>query len=89
VGLKRDSRFYKGKGCQDCLNTGYKGRISIFELLAADEPIQNLIVAKSTSRDIRRSAEERGMRSLKEDGLTKVLAGLTTLEEVLRVTEEE
>lgn len=79
----------KGKGCDKCMKTGYKGRIGIFELMPIDDNIRNLIVAKKPTGEIRKKAIEAGMISLKDDGNAKVKAGLTTVEEVLRVTEEE
>jgi len=80
--------FY-GKGCPRCMNTGYKGRIGIFELLVLDEKIRELIVSKSSAEEIRRYARSHGMTPIREDGLRRVLEGLTTLEEVVRVTQEE
>ena len=79
---------YRAKGCKKCMNTGYKGRVAIFELLIPDEEIRGLIVAKASAEKIRKAAEGYGMRGLREDGLQKVAQGITTLEEVLRVTQE-
>ncbi len=81
--------FYRAKGCKRCLETGYKGRVAIFELLVPDEEIRNLIVAKASSEKIRKSAQTQGMKGLREDGLQKVALGVTTVEEVLRVTQED
>jgi len=79
--------FFKGKGCPHCMNTGYKGRIGIFELLAIDDEIRDLIVAKVSSEKIEKQARAAGAISLKEAGIQKVKEGLTTLEEILRVTQ--
>jgi len=85
---KSDIKFYRGKGCQKCMNTGYKGRIGIFELMQIDDDIRNLIIAKTPAEVIRKKALAQGMICLKDDGIGKVRSGRTTVEEVLRVTEE-
>lgn len=82
-------KFYRGKGCDKCLNTGYKGRIGIFELMLPDDAMKALIVAKSSSAEIRKSAIKNGMKVIQKDGIDKVIAGMTTVEEVLRVTQQE
>ena len=79
----------KNKGCPKCMNTGYKGRIGIYELMVIDEDIRKLIVAKRPTEEIRKKAIEAGMISLKEDGDKRIKEGLTTTKEVARVTEEE
>lgn len=79
----------KGKGCSNCMSTGYKGRIGIYELMIINDDIRNLITAKVAMDEIRKKALELGMLALKDDGLEKVKQGLTTEEEVLRVTQEE
>ena len=79
-------RFYKGKGCQQCFNTGYSGRTAIAEVLQISSKIRELILNGSQEQFIKQQARLEGMRTLREDGLTAVLAGLTTIEEVLRVT---
>ena len=86
---KEKVKFYRGKGCGHCSKSGYKGRIGIFELLVPDEKIRNLIVSKSSMEELRKQAKVSGMTSLKEDGIRKALEGATTIEEVLRVTEDE
>lgn len=78
-------RLYKGKGCQKCNMTGYKGRIGIFELIEVTDSIQDLITIKATSTEIWRAAVQEGAKSFFDDGIEKVKAGLTTIEEVLRV----
>jgi len=76
------------QGCDKCQGTGYKGRIGIFEVLPVDKPIEELIVKEVSASDIARKAIEEGMLTLKQDGILKVLKGITTLEEVWRVTKE-
>jgi type II secretion system protein E len=79
--------IFKGAGCPACMNTGYKGRIAIFELLEIGDDIRDLIIDKSAARDIKEKAVSLGMRTLYQDGIRKVNEGITTLEEVLRVTQ--
>lgn len=80
--------FYKGKGCPSCNNTGYKGRIGIFELLIMNDAIRELVIQNNSSSEISKKARECGMRTLKEDGIEKIKRGYTTIEEVLRVTQD-
>lgn len=80
--------FFKGKGCNKCGQSGYKGRMGIYEILAVDEPIQKFIISKGTSAEIRAAARDGGMTTMFEDGLVKAKNGVTTLEEILRVTKE-
>jgi type IV pilus assembly protein PilB len=79
--------IYKGKGCARCRNTGYRGRVGIYELLILDDVARDLVVRSPNVTELRRICKERGMISLREDGLQKVSAGLTTVEEVLAATE--
>lgn len=81
--------LYEGKGCEFCRFTGYRGRTAIYEILAVTEPIRELILARASSQQIRQKAVSEGMRTLRYDGLRKVLAGITTLTEVVRVTQQE
>ncbi len=76
-----------GKGCDECFHSGFSGRTAIYEVLPIDPTIQAQIVDKATASDIKRGALERGLRTLRMDGLEKLLAGQTTPEEVLRVTQ--
>ncbi len=77
-----NANFMRGKGCYQCLNTGYKGRTGVFEVLVNDDLIQEMILRKESSQDITRAAVAAGkLRTLKEDAAAKVLAGITTLEE--------
>jgi len=81
-----EKKFYYGKGCKACNNTGYAGRTGIYELLEVTDEIKKLIMKKSTAVSIKHKAIECGMFTLEEDGLNRVLAGITTLEEVSRET---
>lgn len=77
--------FYRGRGCEQCKGTGYKGRIGIFELMPVTDKVRDLILAKASSYSVKEAAIEAGMKTLREDALEKILLGLTTLEESLRV----
>lgn len=83
----KDCKFYYGVGCKECRYTGYFGRTGIFELLIMDETIRELVMRKAPANEIRQVAIERGMHTLRQDGLRKVILGITTLEEVERVTQ--
>jgi type IV pilus assembly protein PilB len=78
--------FQKGKGCSNCSNTGYRGRFGIFEIFVIDDEARKLIYEKVSSSVLRARAREMGMRTLREDGIRKVQAGLTTPDEVIRAT---
>ena len=80
------AQLFHGKGCADCQFTGYRGRLGIYEIFQIDDQVRNLIFEQVSSTELRIKARELGMRTLREDGLRKVVAGITTLEEVLRVT---
>jgi type IV pilus assembly protein PilB len=77
---------YKGEGCKVCNGTGYKGRIGMYEVMEISEEIQELILVGASAREIRRKAVEEGMLTLRQSGLAKLKAGMTTLDEVLRET---
>jgi len=81
--------LFKGAGCERCRGTGYRGRTGIYELFAVGEEIRGLILRKASTGEIRRRAAEQGMVTLREDGWAKAKAGITTAEEILRVTQEE
>ncbi len=83
-----DIEFFHGKGCDKCSNTGYKGRIGIHEILENTPEIQELIVKRSTSLEIQDEAEKQGMILMWQDGFLKAAQGLTTIDEILRVTKE-
>ncbi|MFZ5443518.1 MAG: type II secretion system ATPase GspE [Myxococcota bacterium] len=80
---------YQATGCQSCLGTGYQGRIGIYELLTMNDEIRALVLKDTDSNTIKRTAVEQGMRTLRMDGGAKILSGLTTIEEVMRVTQED
>jgi len=82
----KDASFRKGKGCDNCNRTGYRGRFGIFEIFVIDDEARKLIYEKVPSSVLRIRAREMGMRTLREDGARKVLAGLTSPEEVIRAT---
>ena len=81
-------QFYKGAGCESCIQTGYMGRTGILELLVIDDDIKELTTKRAGSHVIKQVAVEKGMSTLREDGLRKAMAGETTLEEVCRVTQD-
>jgi len=81
-----NATFMKGRGCNECNKTGYRGRFGIFEMFVVDDEIRKLIYDKVPSSELRTRAREIGMRTLREDGARKVLAGMTTPEEVIRAT---
>ena len=82
-------KAFHGKGCMECNHTGFRGRAGIYELLVVDDSVRKLILTKATSQTIRESARKKGMTTLREDGWQKVAKGVTTVEEVLRVTLNE
>ena len=82
-----DVTMYRGKGCPKCRETGYAGRVAIYEMLVMDDSIRDVVTADPSVTELRRLLRERGMVPLREDGFEKMKAGLTTIDEVLRVTE--
>lgn len=84
----KDVVFYAGKGCDNCRNTGYRGRTAIFEFLQVDDDVRQEIVKKSSTEKIRQIAIQKGMVTLRQDGWRKVKEGVTTIPDVLRVTLE-
>jgi len=86
LGLPLDTKFYEWEGCDFCNGTGYRGRIGIFELLIVNKEIRRLIEKKASGDEILEAAKSQGMKTLFEDGLQKVLKGVTTFEEIERVT---
>ena len=81
--------LFQGKGCEECRGTGYRGRTGIYELLRITEDVRSLIVRKAPAGEIRRCAVAHGMLTLREDGWAKACAGVTTVAEILRVTQED
>ena len=82
----KDISFYRAKGCAACLKTGYSGRVGICEVLTMTPAIRDLVLKCARENEVKHTARSEGMRTLREDGIAKVLAGFTSLEEVLRVT---
>jgi general secretion pathway protein E len=93
IGIRRiqlhDGVLYRAKGCEKCFHMGYSGRTAIFEMLLIDDDIRNLTLSQVDSTKIKRKAMEHGMTTLRMDGAEKVARGLTSVDEVMRVTEEE
>jgi type II secretory ATPase GspE/PulE/Tfp pilus assembly ATPase PilB-like protein len=85
---KKHVSLYRGKGCDFCKGTGFRGRTGLYELFVCDDELREMIINGASHTQLRRKAQEKGMRLLSEDGLNKALAGITTLEEVARVCEE-
>jgi general secretion pathway protein E len=81
--------IYKAKGCEACSNTGYSGRKGIFELLVLTDSVRDQVMARSDASRIKQQALREGMHTLRQDGVRKILSGLTTMEEVFRVTQED
>jgi type II secretory ATPase GspE/PulE/Tfp pilus assembly ATPase PilB-like protein len=81
-------RFYEGQGCENCSNTGFIGRVGIYELMPVNDDIRKLTIGKADSNQIKKKAMENGMRPLRDDGWLKVRQGTSSIAEVLRVTQE-
>jgi type II secretion system protein E len=81
--------IYRGRGCQRCQGTGYRGRAGIFEMMMVTDDVRSLIVENASARDLRRVANTHGMTSLRDDGFRHLAEGVTTIEEVLRVTKDD
>jgi type IV pilus assembly protein PilB len=77
---------YKGKGCATCGGSGYKGRIALYEVMPFTETIKDLVLNGASTAEIKKATIENGMKTLRMSGITKVAEGVTTIEEVLRVT---
>jgi type IV pilus assembly protein PilB len=82
----RTLKTYKGRGCQSCNGTGYKGRVGLYEVMEVTDEIRELILIGASALELRKRAIEDGMITLRESGLHKIRAGITTLEEVVRET---
>ncbi len=82
-------KFYRGKGCAYCGGTGYYGRVGIFELMAMNDKIKELVMSQTPTNIFKKAAREAGMKTLREDGLEKITQGITTVGEVMRVSTEE
>ncbi len=80
------NEVFRARGCKKCHDTGYKGRVGLYEVLTVSEEIERLIVSGGTAEDVNQMAISEGMRTLRQDGFLKVLKGLTSIEEIMRVT---
>lgn len=93
IGLARNAcpegKIYRAKGCQECMETGFSGRIAIFEILLIDDELKNTILTHPDSSTLKEKALKNGLVTLRMDGADKVAKGITSIDEVLRVTEEE
>ena len=89
LGLSGQQTFYRAKGCPDCGNRGYKGRMAVYELMMINDEIRKLTIERASAARVKEAALENGMRTLRRDGIQKAHQGLTTLEEVWRVTSED
>jgi type IV pilus assembly protein PilB len=85
----RGRKFFRGKGCENCHNSGYKGRMALFELMSVDDEMRDLIMKAASTTVLRDHARKRGMRSLRESGLMAIYEGQTTIDEVVRETLSE
>jgi type IV pilus assembly protein PilB len=90
VGFSREEagtlKIYKGKGCQTCNNTGFKGRVGLYEVMEITDELRELIIIGASAMELRRKAIDLGMITLRESGLCKIRAGITTIEEVVKET---
>ncbi len=89
LGLEGEHILYKGSGCDMCMGTGYRGRTGIYEVLKMDDELKSLITKVQDANLIRKKAKERGFRTMQEDGIEKVLKGITTTQELLRAVRME
>ena len=91
IGLRPNGpiQIYQPEGCAGCNYTGYRGRVGIFEMMQIDDDIRALVTQNIDSKTIKNKAVSKGMHTLRYDGARKVLAGITSVAEILRATEEE
>jgi type II secretory ATPase GspE/PulE/Tfp pilus assembly ATPase PilB-like protein len=89
IDAAQGAALFKGAGCEECRGTGYRGRTAIYELFVINEDVRSLILRRASAREIRRVAVDAGMATLRMDGWIKARAGITTIEEILRVTQED
>jgi type IV pilus assembly protein PilB len=80
---------YKGKGCSLCNNTGYKGRVGLYEVMTMKEELKELVLSRASTSEIKKEAIRLGMKTLRQSGIAKIKEGVTTIEEVLRSTMED
>ena len=79
-------KLARAKGCKKCANSGYKGRVGLFEAIVMDDELKELVLESPSTAQLKKKAVERGMCTLRQDGLLLVLRGITTMEEIERVT---
>jgi len=87
--VMKEGQFFKAIGCNECFQTGYRGRMGIHELMLVDDDIRSLVMQNTAANIIKRAAQKAGMKTLREDGAIKVLMGQTSIDEVMRVTAED
>jgi type IV pilus assembly protein PilB len=80
---------FKGKGCSLCNNTGYKGRVGLYEVMPMKEELKELVLSRASTSEIKKEAIRLGMKTLRQSGIAKIKEGVTTIEEVLRSTIED
>jgi len=85
----RGRRFFRGRGCDNCNKSGYRGRLAIFEIMSIDDDMRDLIMKEASTNIIREHARKRGMRVLRETGMMGIYEGQTTIDEVVRETVAE
>ena len=78
--------FFRGKGCESCNHSGYRGRLAIFEIMEFDDTISELVLSQASTSVLRVEAQKRGMRTLRDSGLLSIFDGQTTIDEVVRET---
>ncbi len=84
--IERGQKLYRGVGCRECRHTGYRGRLGIFELLPVDDEVREMILQRKSATDIQGAARANGLKLMREDGWSKVIKGITTVDEIVRVT---
>lgn len=89
IGIRPGTRFFHGKGCKNCGGSGYRGRLGIFELMAPDETVRSMVLARDSADTIKAYAKTKGMVTLRRDGLEKALQGLTTIEQVISASQAD
>ncbi|MBA2743687.1 MAG: type II/IV secretion system protein [Chthoniobacterales bacterium] len=87
--ISGDLKFYRGAGCENCRHTGYRGRIAIYEICVVTEGLRRLIIQKASGSELKQRAIQDGMVTLRQDGWRRVAQGITTIEEVVRVTQTD
>jgi type II secretory ATPase GspE/PulE/Tfp pilus assembly ATPase PilB-like protein len=87
VDMLKDGKFARSAGCDDCFHSGYQGRTAIYELLAMTENMRELVMKEVSAAELKRAAIAGGMKTLRQDGMAKVIDGVTSPEEVMRVTQ--